>query len=226
MPFYTRIEPDPALARGYVYMLDAIDACRLQAAATPDPLLRRMWRLRENRIRAALQRMWREYEQLGVDAAHQADTFIRQAIKQTAVRPPASGRLESAIQSRPLPSTFPAGAIGIADLDVLEKIAARGGGTYWRAQEYGTTAHVGRIVPGYFQPGQARPSAAEFRVHPYFGQATGRNGKAPKGTPAMRITRPLHARYFMRDGTTAIAGWHAKESVRINQRAISALAGL
>lgn len=220
MPFYTQIEPDPALARGYVYMLDAIDAYvargRLGEAA---------------HARRILRRMWREYEELGVQGAVKADEFIRGRLHATAVRPPTSGRLAAAISSRPIPSTFPAGAIGIADLARLEKGAinprAKKAGSYWRAQEYGTDAHVGRIVPGYFFPPQSAPNAAEFRDHPYFQQAKmNKAGSTRRGMPAMVIGRPLDARHFLRDGTDEAVAWHRLESARINRRAISSLAAI
>lgn len=209
--FYARIEPDPALARGYIFLLDAIAAYTargdvVDAAAT----------------RAILNDVWQQFERLGPRAAAKADEFIRARIASTQVRPDASGRMRGAVISRPMPSTFPAGALGIADLDELDRQVvnptATGAGSYWRAQEYGTTAHVGRRVPGYFQPGQSRPSAAEFRVHPYFGAVLG-----ARGTPAMVIKRPLEARHFLRDGADKAVAWHVSESSRILAGAVSRL---
>jgi hypothetical protein len=134
--------------------------------------------------------------------------------------------LRKSVKSRPLPSTFPAGAVGIADIEELDKgtinPSAPTKGAYWRAQEYGTTAHVGRIVPGYFGtgPGQASSpaSAAEFRVHPYFEAVLHQ-----RGTPAMVIKRPLQARHFIRDGAAETAVWHAAQETAILDQAVSRL---
>lgn len=204
--YFTRIEPDPKLAVGYVELLDAIRDYtakgRIADAAA---------------VRAVLADMWAEYERLGIRAAAKADSFVRNRIRQTQVRPDASGRLRSSIASHPLPSTFPAGAIGIADLDQLDRGATQAG-PYWRAQEYGTTAHVGRVVPGYFQPGSARPDPAQFRAHPYFEPV-----QFQRGTPAMVIRRPLRARHFLRDGAAETVVWRAAQEARIQRTAVSRL---
>jgi hypothetical protein len=214
--FFQRLDPPKGLAGGYVALLDAMDIYAVRGMM-----------VEHERVRVIVIRMWREYETLSADAAIKADSLIRARIRTTAVRPPTSGRLESGVLSRPLPTTWPAGALGIADLDVLDSTVVnprfKAAGSYWRTQEYGYAGHVGRIVPGFFQPGQARPSAGEFRLHPYFQQV---GPKAPKGTPAMRITQPIHARHFLRDGTNDLIAWRRSEMSRINRRAISALASI
>lgn len=213
MPFYTRLEPDPSLARGYVFLLDAIDAYTakgrlLEAAA----------------VRVIFRKMTADYELLGKRAPLKADSYIRDRIKLTAVRPPNTGNLMASVQSRPIPTTFPAGATAIADLEVLEAGAVnpRSGGVYWRAQEYGLPVDPdAKPVPGYFMPGYSAPDQAQFRLHPYFQQF----GYA-KGMPALVRKRPLHARYYLRDGTNLFVAWHQSESARINRRALSSLAAI
>jgi len=211
MRFYTRLEPDPQLARGYVYLLDAIAAYRLKGR-TADA----------ERVRAILRRMWDDYDKLGARGAAKADELVKARLRATAVRPPTSGALEGAIFSRPLVSTFPAGAVGIVDLDALDAGAVnrRTGGIYWRAQEYGLPVDPNaRPAPGYFEPGQSRPSAGQFRAHPYFAQQP-----YARGMPALVRTRPLEARHFLRDGAAAFATWHAQEDQRIQRSAITGLA--
>lgn len=219
MRFYQRLNPPRGLAGGYVALLDAMDAYAARG----------MFAERE-RVRQALNRMWREYERVGIEGAVKADTLIRARIRTTAVRPPTSGRLESGIISRPIPTTWPGAALGIADLDALDKTAINpryhAAGPYWRTQEYGYSGHVGRVVPGYFQPGQSRPSGAEFRLHPYFEQVGGGGNKAPRGTPAMVIGKPIQARHFLRDGTDDLIAWRRREMSRINRRAITTLASI
>lgn len=216
--YWRRIEPDPELALAYRDLTLAIryfEAAGLRAEAA--------------KLRLVLLRLWEDYEKLGARASAKADAFVRSRLRNTQVRPDASGRLRSAIRSRPLPvgagglgGLLPAGAIGIVDLDELDRLVVdpddRQKRPYWRAQEYGTSAHVGRIVPGYFQPGSADPSAAEFRVHPYFKPVF-----YTRGTPAMLIQRPLRARHFLRDGTADAVVWHRQRSVAINAHALAVL---
>jgi hypothetical protein len=217
--FFQRLNPPAGLGAGYVALLDAIDS--YVARGMPAEAAR---------MRELLNRMWREYDKVSVEGALMADRLIRAYIRQTAVRPPTSGRLEGGILSRPITTVWSGGALGIADLDVLDHAAVnpryKAAGEYWRAQEYGTHAHVGRRVPGFFQPGQSRPSAGDFRAHPYFEQVGGRGGKAPRGTPAMVIRRPIEARHFLRDGTDDLIAWRRREMSRINRHAISTLASI
>jgi hypothetical protein len=209
--YYTRIVPPAGLERGYRDLLEAIAGFSTK---------RRLADAAE--VRAVLAAMWADYETLARLGAVKADMFVRDRIRQTQVRPDASGRLRGSISSRPLPALLPGGGIGIADLDVLDhgtiNPTARDKGSYWRAQERGTAAHVGRIVPGYFQPGNARPSAQEFRRHPYFEPVSD-----TRGTPAMVIRRPLRARHFLRDGTDNAVVWHAQREARILAEAVTRL---
>lgn len=215
--YFAELQPDPELVAAYVAIVRTIKTYTAKGM------------LREAaQARAVYQGMVRDYESLATRGAAKADELVRERIRQTAVRPPTSGRLTAAIQSAPLKQPFPGGGVGIANLATLDKLAvnpnAKKKGEYWRAQEYGTSAHVGRIVPGFFMPGRSKPSAAEFRNHPYFEQAKrGKGGKASKGTPAMVIRRPIHARHFLQDGTVAFVLWHAQQTIRINTKAIQAL---
>lgn len=216
--FYAYLEPDPELVEAYVALVQTIKVYSAKGMPT-----------QAAQARAAYQRMLRDYELLSRRGAAKADIFIRDRLRQTAVRPPTSGRLAAAVQSVPMSGVAAAGGgVAIASIRKLDTLAVdprfKDSGAYWRAQEYGTDAHVGRVVPGYFMPGRSAPSAGEFRNHPYFEQAgRGIGGKAPKGTPAMVITRPLHARHFLRDGTAAFAVWHALQTTRINTDAILGL---
>jgi hypothetical protein len=73
-------------------------------------------------------------------------------------------------------------------------------------------------VPGFFMPGGAKPSQAEFRQHPYFEQMP-----YARGMPALVRKRPLAARYYLRDGSRRFAAWHAAEFNRIITQAGAAL---
>jgi hypothetical protein len=230
--YYQRVPPPKGLGGGYVALLDAMDAYEARALTAANATERAALMGKRELVRELLNWMWREYDALGTSASIKADEIIRRRIRQTAVRPPASGRLESGVVSRPIPTTWPGGALGVADLEILEKTAinpryhGKGKKSYWRAQEYGYAGHVGRRVVGLFE-GTSPPSASEFRVHAYFEQAA-RNaqGKAPKGTPAMVITKPLHARHFLRDGTDELLLWRQREVSRINRVAINRLVAI
>lgn len=206
--YYTRFEPDPRLARIY---------SEVQRLA----LIYRQLGQTGRAIRAIdlMEDVMRRLEAHAVRMSADADEIIRRHIETTRVRPRASGRMSSAVKSRPLVTSVPSGAIGVADLDELDKStpASRMGPRhipYWYAQEFGSEAAVGRIVPGYFQPGNARAAADQFRVHPFFEQV---GPKAPRGTPAMVITRPIEARHFLRDGTRDALALHLREIRRVNQ---------
>jgi hypothetical protein len=209
-PFYARVEPDLDLANGYAHLLTAIASLTAKGRTAE-----------ASAVRAVLSETVGQFRLLGTRGAAKADIFIRNELRQSQVRPDASGSLAGAVQSMPLTTRLPGGGVGIASIEALDK-GARDPNypakSYWRAQEYGTAAHVGRIVPGYFQPGQSRPSAGEFRVHPYFDPVL-----RTRGTPAMVITRPLRARYYLRDGTAKFVVWHVAETERILAAAISRL---
>jgi hypothetical protein len=215
--YYRRVGPEIAVTRGYVLLLDAIDVY----------MVKQMYP-QAAEVRLIVQRMSGELERLGPRAAAKAEEYVRDRLRKTAVRPPTSGRLSDAVKARVIPTTFQQAAVGVGDIDILDSGAinpnAPKKGSYWRAQEYGTDAHVGRIVPGYFQPGMSAPAAGEFRNHPYFEQAgRGATGKAARGTPAMVITRPLEARFYLRDGTLEFANWRRSQVEAIYQRAITKL---
>jgi hypothetical protein len=174
LPYFQRLNPPKGLAGGYVELLDAIDICTARAAQATTPAERTFFLAKREEVRRALDKMWKEYDALSTAAAAHADQAIVRRIRATAVRGRTSGRMEAGVVSHALTTTWPAGAIGIADIDILNATAInpqyQSAGTYWRTQEYGYAGHVGRIVPGFFQPGQSRPSAAEFRNYPYFEQ--------------------------------------------------------
>jgi hypothetical protein len=227
--YYTRFEPDPALVTLYADLQGAALSFFRAARREVDPVLRAALQTRgfgaseiERALRARLERH-------AVRSAAQADELIRQRIEATRKRPRRSPPgMSSHILSRPLATSEPSGAIGVADLDELDKSnpAARMGRTgvpYWMAQEYGSSAAVGRRVPGYFQPGNARPDPAQFRVHPYFEQSS---KPAPRGTPAMVIKRPIEARWFLKDGSADALAFHTRGLKEIDRQALRGIAAI
>lgn len=133
--------------------------------------------------------------EIGRQTAVVADERIRHHIKATQVRPDTSKQrhMEDNVRSRHIAQKAEGAAVGIADISVLDK--TRNGnrwGAYWEAQEFGTDAHVGRTVYGYFMPGKARPSQGSFRTHPEF--------QASRTSSKMVIKNPIQERGFLRQG--------------------------
>lgn len=164
----------------------------------------------------------RELDLASRRSAQKADAFIRSRLRQSEVgRPsPVSGTLERHIKS----VAGTRGAFGIAEVEELDRaVNPRQGDKrpYWRAQEWGYSGNIGRKVPGVFQPGEAKPSGAEFRNHPYFEQRSARAAKSK--VPAMVIKRPIPARYYLRDGTADAVAYNAKLRLDAEARARVAL---
>lgn len=179
---------------------------------------------------ATLNELDRLYAQFNIDlntaastSAARATKAIKQRLAVTRVRPETDKprHLADMIKSRRanVISGIATGAVGIADVAELNKAIDPdfpSGGTYWEAQEYGTFAHMGRQITGYFYGGSAPiapPRGAQFRVHAAFspeGLLTGpRGGRGGRGT----IRRPLMARYFIRDGAdSARDAWRSAVS--------------
>lgn len=140
-----------------------------------------------------------ELDVIANQTAAAATANIQRHIQATAVRPSAGRsrpvRLADAIVSRPLPSVLPTGGVGIAELAELDKVVGTDNQPFWRAQEFGSDHIVGARVIGFFQPGQAKPDAAQFRQHADFVQTP-----YSKGTPMMIVRQPIEERGFLRQG--------------------------
>lgn len=163
--------------------------------------------------------------------AREATAAIIAKIEETRLRPETDKRkhLRDLIESRPANlglRGLATGAVGVADVAVLNLAIDPDypRGTYWEAQEYGTTAHLGREITGFFHGGGApgRPLAQfsgggamhknlspSFSPSAKFTPAAGpgsRGGRPGKGT----IRVPLKPRRFIRDGAdSARLPWKA-----------------
>lgn len=81
---------------------------------------------------------------------------------------------------------FPLGSVGIANESELDAEVP-----WWATNEQGSSALVGRVLYGVFQPGGEAPDSGQFRQHPIF-----EPGPA-KGSPSGRIRNPIPARRFV-----------------------------
>jgi hypothetical protein len=226
--YFGYIDADPDLARAYIVISQTVEAHRVRGR--PDLAAR---------AQAVYRQLIRDFAKLSELSARESEKLIRERVNATQVRPKsnprASRRIAPAVHSRPRPPVLlPGGEVDVGDLAALDLAAVdpkyRSSGEYWRAQEYGTHAHVGRLVRGFFTDsrggGGARyaPDPSERRNHPYFDQVSaGSDGKYPKGTPAMLIERPIEARHFMRDGFNLTVTWHRRKAQAIMNDAISRL---
>lgn len=220
--YYAYVYPDPKLVDVYADLLAWISALEREGRVAA------AFRVREihSELRAA-------YTTLGIDGARKADQFIRERLRSTAVRGTTSGRLARAIKSRPLPTTLPGAAIGIASIDMLNAGAVStrtGGGIYWRAQEYGlpaTPKYLPRTkrhaVPGYFMPGMSAPSDDQFRNHPFFQQFSYDRAAGDKAPPALVRKRALAARRFLERGSGSYLAWDREQRVKINRAGFEAM---
>lgn len=188
--FFAILPPEEHLLRSYKMLLDARQ------------IFLRRFPGGEGRARALAIDVVLKDTQARVNVAAQqtadaADKFIVTKIKSTQVRPdpPKSRggvRLEEGIESRPLLTALAGGGVGIASIDLLDKVADSSGRPYWRAQEFGSTHLVGRKIRGFFQPGRSPAQGGLFRRHPLF--------ELDSEGPQMLITRPIPERAFLRLG--------------------------
>lgn len=222
--FYKRIEPDPALARAYAGMLEISDVLAARAA---DAMARgatragSRWLAASHRVDVAIRDLGRELDRLALRTAARSQRNIRTILDGTQVRPDPPGdgvRLRDRIRSRPIRASLPSGAVGIGDLDELNKAVntrspGRGDNRYWLVQEIGTgqtdratgisiPRQRGRVAHGLFQPGDSPPDRSLFRAHPMFVARSKAGVNEPEhGLDRMVIRREIGGRHFMSEGT-------------------------
>lgn len=180
-------------------------------------------------LTAAYGRWQLELERIAVAAAKDADARMRQRLAATRKRPDTrvKPKLRDNLVSRPLPGAIEVGSVGVADVDRLDKVVNPlypDYGPYWRAQEDGSRAAVGKRVKGYFYGGgYTTPDVPRAQYvggrgpHPIFVTASrlpGRRGGS--GGPGL-IQHGVQPRHFIRDGAAAAAAdWRA--ALRANER--------
>lgn len=217
-PPYEELSPDgrryfkilgvsPHLIRMYELLLEASDLAAVRPSGTG-----KAQALQIDLLIAEVKRM---VEGAALRTATEADKIIRDFIEQTRVRPRTTGlkpthtSLLDAVHSRPVESVLPGGgAVGIGDIEELihgTLAPSTNAQTpyYWRAQEFGSDHLVGHTLYGVFQPGEAAPSGAENRVHPFF-EVRGKGGGA---SYKMVVRNPIEERGFLRKGVTEAAAY-------------------
>lgn len=174
-----------------------------------------------------------QLDDLAKVTAAAATKEIRRQIGLTAVRPDTGVKphLRDLIRCRPLrpAGKLATGTVGIADIDWLNKAinpASPEYGTYWMAQEFGSTAQVGRVIRGFFFGSGygGAPSAPQAQYaggggpHPIF--VTARSQRALYGDSGFSggagsqggvggfgtIRHPIRPRHFIQKGADQALG--------------------
>lgn len=175
-------------------------------------------------------------DQVARRGAVTASTRIKEILGQTAKRDDTriSPHIRDRIVSRPLGQIagYSTGAVGIADEAVLD----RGGGWYWRVQEFGsgtpevksiTTAATGRILRGYFYDAGMRnpvaPDATLFGAHPLF-----RPGPPIQGEPYRVgiVRREVEGRHFIKKGADAAEAEWRRNVAALQRATVTSLRGV
>lgn len=149
----------------------------------------------------------RELLELGRQMAAFATAELERQEKKTRVRPDTEGgggpRLGNHLKAEPIEQNIMPGAIGVADLDLLNSLEDEYGNTgWWITNEIGSSGRVGGRLFGTFygSSSAAPPDSDLFREHPLF--ASGPNESlAGLGF----ISNPIPARHFIEKAQRVIA---------------------
>lgn len=207
MPEYARIfvvRDIAAVHRGFADVLLAATALERRSPGVATFTIRTVTR--------AYEQFNAELDAIAKLSATRSVQEIRQRIDATRQRRN-TGRggpnLRGAIRSRPLTreAGLATGAVGIAAIAPLEKLRnplAPQYGSYWRAQEEGSSRNLGNRRGLFFGAGYGgggTPADPGFAggggPHPLF--ATG-GQLGQRGLPLARFRHPIPARHFIRDG--------------------------
>lgn len=222
--YFDLLGPPHGLVKLYGSIVNLIDVCNVkqaQALRNKQTVVAAYWRGQVATLDAALAQFQNDLRNMEVEMAAKAEASVIHHIKRTQVRPDTSKstHMVDNIVCRPVKTgTVPLGLVGIGEIAALNRTRRSRGGQYWSAQEFGTDAHVGRILPGYFMPGKVRPSQAEVQQQPEF-----RRQSRGRGTPAMVIKEPIHERGFLRRGIDDTGRLYKRKMATIEAKLIRAL---
>lgn len=202
--YFKVLRPYLGLAESYEHAL----AVKRRYEGIPHPEAR----LKSKMVARLVTELNREVAAGEIAVAGAAQRAVTARIQATRKRPQGRNQLVNSIECRPI-GTFPfhTGAVGVADLDALNKAADTQGRPYWAAQEFGSSHLVewfqSHTVYGHFQPGNAAPSQDQFRVHPYF-QLNG------EGHP-LHVNRPIPEKAFLRGGAADAEQFRYRTMTRV-----------
>lgn len=194
--YFDLLNPPRSLVPLYLALSDRIkffeaEATKARRLKPAQPEIVTYWSGWALKAKQVLVQLEQDMAEAARQAAIAADLQGRYWIKVTQVRPDTSKQrhMEDNLRSRHIPTPgLDLAVVGLFDIGELDKTATAHG-TYWEAQEFGTDAHVGRIVRGFFMPGSVRPDPSQDRQHPEF---------QPGAGPKMVIGNPIEERGFLR----------------------------
>lgn len=196
-------------------------------------------------LRVAYARFNDDLTAVARETARDAQRFMREELDASKRRPGTGAKggrhLKGALVARP---EFPVGklatgVVGIADVERLDAVVNPLGpqyGPYWRTQEYGSTAHVGREVYGFFTRSGygepfSKPDSARAGRDPIFvpgrtlHQLGARAGSGPSSQGGLggklTIRNPIRPRHFIRAGANAARAEWLRGIAEAEQRAIA-----
>lgn len=216
--YFDILEPPSGLVQVYTTLAGEISLCRVEAARASDPVIRTFWTQKG----ALLDRANREFqvglEKLALRTAVVADERIKRHIDTTRVRDPTSKsrHLEDNIASRAVNTALPLGIVGVAAIDQLDKTKRPSTGSYWEAQEFGSTAAVGRKLRGFFQPGNVPPDPSAFRDQAEFRLDA-------RARRRMVVKRPIEERGFLRRGVEDAGRYRSRQLQTLKNQLIREL---
>lgn len=218
MPFVTGYASSDVVQthREFATTLAEVRAFNAWAARKGQPQLLAL----ETRLQQAYAIFNRNLDRAATIGAQAAARGMKGVLKQTQLRPDTDRKphLRELLHSKPavIPGLrgFATGSVAIGDIDQLEKAIDPDfpqHGSYWRAQNYGTTAHVGREIHGFFHgPGgsMSRPLAAlagggTMQHDPMFSPSSKISGPRGGGGGRGMIRVPLKPRHFIERGRDA-----------------------
>lgn len=188
------------------------------------------------------------------DTARDATVAIRQQIKATKIRAASvTGQMAKHVRCAPLiipgARSLHTGSVGIVDEQHMDKAVnplSPDAGSYWRAQEYGSSAHLGREIWGVFTDkgfGNPEPPRSQYaggggpgkrfvttrmgrEAFGGLGFSGGLGKRGGSGGGRGIIQNPLKPRHFIRDGTSiAEADWR-KDMARAEAESLASLTRL
>lgn len=233
--WHTALPAGLSIANNHALYNDLIATVQANARVLRSKGYRREAQAAEGQVRA-IKRSYRYFnarlQRIEIETSKRAREAIEKRIIATRKRPDtrAAPQMRRHVRARPIiipgAKRLRTGSVGILDEDEMDKVVNPldpSAGPYWLAQEYGTSAHLGRELWGVFTtsgfgdptPPQSRYAGVPKPPHPRFvsagagrgafsdlGFSGGMGAQGGSGGGRGIIRNPLKARHFIRDGTT------------------------
>jgi hypothetical protein len=193
--YFQRLVPNlPQVERIYEAFVQVEGELVTLVTTSPDPAVRRVAANQARLVRRAYQHFQEDLIRLAQRCAEVANEEVMRLYQDSRTPRGDTGNpphlSEALPTSEVIPTPIPAGVVGIARLEELEKF------DYWKAQEFGLDAgFVGREVKGWFFgagfTGPSAPNPAQSQQHPLFRPSS--NGLT------MHIQNPIEPGHFLTD---------------------------